>query len=318
MIDRLSPRRLVAALSVAALFAASSGCKQGGDARAKGSTAGPAGSAAPAASVAPSAQPADKQVRFTQHTPMKDQVIGEQSATDMTMSMTIKKGDKVLSEVTLRQGETEKKKVTILAATDKAVTSVRCEYLEKSTIEGAAADKERKKASVVSGKTYLVTAKNGKIEVVNATGRPVSGKERSEVAKDNQNLGKPNKTADLLPDRLIAVGETLTPPASVIRSMMHSDDDSMELKDISLTLKGIEGSGATRAGVFDMSLRVGGSNKKGAMPVQMELAGSLKILVDSMLPVEMILSGPISMATEQKGNAITATGRAAFSVSATY
>jgi hypothetical protein len=317
MFDRLSPRHLVTALSVAVLFAASSGCKQGGDSRAKGSTAGPAASAAAAASVAPSAPAADKQVRFSQHTPMKDQVIAEQSATDMTMSMTIKKGDKVLSELTMRQGETEKKKVTILAATDKAVTSVRCEYLEKSTIEGAA-DKERKKASVVSGKTYLVTAKNGKIEVVNATGRPVSGKERTEVAKDNADLGKPNKTAELVPDRPIAVGETLTPPASVIRSMMNTDDESMELKDISLTLKAIEGSGAARAGVFAMSLRVGASNKKGAMPVQMELAGSLKILVDSMLPVEMNLSGPISLATEQKGNSITATGRAAFSISATY
>jgi hypothetical protein len=315
MIDHLCRRRLAAAVSFAVLVAASAGCKQGGDSRAKGASSGPA---APAASVAPIAPAADKQVRFSQHAPRKDQVIGEQSASDMTMSMTVKKGDKVLQEITTRQGQTEKKKVTILAATDSAVTSVRCEYLDRSTIEGAAAGKESKKASVVSGKTYLVTAKNGKIEVVNANGRPVSKKERSEVEKDNDDLGKPNKTAQLLPDRPIAVGETLTPPASAVRSMLNTGDDSMELKDVSLSLKAVEGSGAARAAVFDLSMRVGGSNKKGAVPVKMELVGSLKILVDSTLPVEMNLSGPISIETEEKGTSISAKGQVSFSVNVTY
>jgi hypothetical protein len=319
MIDRLSPRRIVVVLSAAVLFAAISSCKQGGDSRTTGSTAArPAASAPAAASVAPIAPVADKQVRFIQHAPRKDQVIGEQSVSDMSMSITIKKGDKVLQEMAMRQGETENKKVTILAATDLVVTSVRCEYLDKSTIGGAGADKEKKKASVVSGKTYLVTAKNGKIEVVNATGRPVSKKERSEVEKDNDQLGKPNKTATLLPDRPIAVGETLTPPTSVIRSLMNTGDDSMEFKDVSLTLKAIEGSGSARAGVFALSMRADGSSKKGDPPVQMALAGTLKILVDSTLPLEVNLSGPISMAIDQKGTSISATGQASISVKATY
>ena len=308
-----SSRRHIAALSFVALVVVSAGC----DTRApsKASAGGPAASVA--ASAAPK-EAAATQVRFLRHTPVKGQVIVEESSMNMTTSTTVKKGEKLVSEGTVAKGETEKTKTTILAADETTVSGVRCEYLEKAFTESAGGGAETKKNAVVSGKTYLVTLKNGKIDVMNATRRAVFKKEREEVQKDHADLGKPSQTAQLFPDRPILLGETLTPSASVIREMMRAGDDSMELRDVSLTFKAVEGSGSARAAVFDMSMRVTSSNKKGSPPVEMALAGSLKVLVDGTLPLELGLSGPVSMETSEKGTSTSVKGQARFSVKTTY
>jgi hypothetical protein len=307
------------ALSIAALAMPLFGCKLVDELGSKGSKSEPIAFATTSAIVQPSATPVgEKEIRFSRRVPKKDQVIHEENNMDLTMSISVKKGDKVLSEANMRQGEFQKKKTTVLAADDWSVSRVRCEYLDKTSTESADGGELKKKVAVVSGKTYIVTAKNGELEVTDADGEAVTKKEREEVKKDHDDLGKPNKMAELLPDRPIAIGEKLTPPTNIIRAMLSPGDDSMELKDVTLTFKSIEGTGATRTGVFDISLNIGSSKKKGSPPVEMTLIGSLKLLVESSLPLELSMSGPISLATNEGGTSIRAKGDAKFSAKATY
>ncbi len=319
MLESSTTRSLFTALSIVALATPLFGCKIIDELRSKGSKGEPATSATAMALAVPSAAPTvEKELRFSRRVPKKDQVILDETGMDLTMSISVKQGDKVLSEANLRQSETEKKKTTVLAADDWSVSRVRCEYLDKNSTESADGGEQKKQVAVVSGKTYIVTAKNGEIEVTDADGEAVTKKEREEVKKDHDDLGKANKMAELLPDRPIALGEKLNPPTNIVRAMMKPGDDSMDLKDVTLTLKSVEGTGANRAGIFDMSMSIGSSKKKGSPPIEMTLTGTLKLLVDSTLPLEMSLTGPISMATNEGGASIRAKGQAKFSAKAAY
>jgi hypothetical protein len=319
MIESSHRRPLLTALTLVALVTPLFGCKIIDELRSKGSSSEPAASAATLAIAAPSVAPTgEKELRFSRRVPKKDQVILEESTMDLAMSISVKRGDKVLSEANLRQGELEKKKTTVLAADDWSVSRVRCEYLDKNSTESADGGEQKKQVAVVSGKTYIVTAKNGEIEVTDADGEAVTKKEREEVKKDHDDLGKANKMAELLPDRPIALGEKLNPPANIVRAMMKPGDDSMDLKDVTLMLKSVEGTGANRAGIFEISMSIGSAKKKGSPPLEMTLTGTLKLLVDSTLPLEMSLNGPITMSTNEGAATIRAKGQAKFSAKATY
>jgi hypothetical protein len=312
-------RARLTALLIIAIAIPLFGCKLLDGLSSKESESGPTASAtAGAIAVTSAPSPNEKEVRFSRRVPKKDQVILDEFSMELTMSLTVKQGDKVLTEANMRQGETKKKKTTVLAADDWAVSRVRCEYLDKSSTESADGGEQKKQVAVVSGKTYIVSAKNGEIEVTDADGEAVTKKEREEVQKDHDDLGKANKMAELLPDRAITIGEKLTPPANVVRAMMNSGDDSMDMKDVTLTLKSVEGSGANRAGIFDMSMSIGGSKKKGTPPIEMTLTGTLKLLVDSTLPLEINLAGPITLDSKEGGASIRAKGQAKFSAKATY
>jgi hypothetical protein len=317
MIARSFHRSRLTVLSVAALAIPLFGCKLLDNLSSKESESGPSASATAMTAMSAPA-PVEKEVRFSRRVPKKDQVILDEFSMELTMSLTVKQGDKVLTEANMRQSETKKKKTTVLAADDWAISRVRCEYLDKSSTESADGGEQKKQVAVVSGKTYIVAAKNGEVEVTDADGEAVTKKEREEVQKDHDDLGKSNKMAELLPDRPIAIGEKLTPPANVVRAMMNSGDDSMDMKDVTLTLKSVEGSGANRAGIFDMSMSIGGSKKKGSPPVEMSLSGTLKLLVDSTLPLEINLAGPITLDSKEGGASIRAKGQAKFSAKATY
>lgn len=310
--------RLWPALSILALVVPLFGCKLIDDLRSNGEPGAQAASSSQASPAASQAPAAEKEIRFSRRVPKKDQVIVDENSMELTMSISVKQGDKVLSEANMRQGEVMKKKTTVLASDDWTVSRVRCEYQEKSSTESADGGEQNKKVSVASGKTYIVSAKNGELEVTDVDGEAVTKKEREEVQKDHDDLGKPNRMADLLPDRPIAIGEKLTPPTNVIRSMMKSGDDAMDIKDVSLTLKSVEGSGASRTAVFDMALTVGGAKKKGSPPIEMNLSGTLKLLVESTLPLEITLNGPISLSASEGGASVRAKGQAKFSAKATY
>lgn len=303
--------------TIVALVAPLFGCKLVDELRSSSSTqASSAASVQPlaVASAALAAGPSsEKEVRFSRRVPKKDQIIMSENAMELTMSITVKQGDKVLSEANLRQSENEKKKMTVLSADDWSISRVRSEYLDKSSSESADGGEVKKQISVVSGKTYIVAAKDGSLDVTDADGDAVTKKELEEVKKDHDDLGKSNKMAELLPDRPITIGEKLTPPPGVIRAIMNGGDDSMEIRDVSLTLKSVEGAGASRVGVFDLTMSVGGAKKPGSPPIEMNLSGPLKLLVNSTWPLELNLTGPITMSTTEQGASVRVKGQGKFS-----
>ena len=321
MTDRSSLPTVLAALCLSLLLGPLLGCKRGEEHTSQG-TSGPA-SASAAPGAVPSSASTLQRVSFVRGVPKKDQVIVYQYERGITMSLSVKQGGKVIKEGNVRDGDTLKKKITVLSSDEWSVNRVRCEYLDKSSTSSQDGGELKKRISVVSGKTYIVKAKNGEIEVTDADGEPVTKQELTEVKNDHDDLGKPNKLNNLLPDRPIALGEKLSPPPSVILAMLDllmpsSGQEPLAVKDAGLTFKSVEGTGANRVAVFDMSLTVIASAQDGKPPAEMALNGTLKLLVDSLLPIEIALKGPITIAASENGMAIRGKGQVKISASATY
>ncbi len=195
-------------------------------------------------------------------------------------------------EVQMRSTKTEKKTVTVLDATEYAITRVKVAYQEKAEAETRGGAKEERHASPLAGKTFVATAKDDQITVTDEKGASVTAAVRDEVADDQGGLGRPHPLHQLFPDRPLRLGEKLEPPPAVLSSILQvGGEGGPQVESGTFTLRTVEAGVAT----FDaaLTLRVRGTGDEPTMT--MELAGKLAVDTATGWPTVMTLEGPVTL-----------------------
>lgn len=244
------------------------------------------------APTAPAPKPEDKTVSFAKKSPAVGQKTEETDDMDMTLSMNVDaQGTGKPQKTDTSSDDSVKYTQEVLAASGDSIGKVRASFDkvdEKSKQNG----KETKKASVIAGKTYVVEAKNGKIEVSDDKGKAAPAAEAKEVQKHFQSLGKPDPVLAGLPAMPLKPGDKVDSLAKAITDEMKEESDGMKVSDVAVIYK--EKSGDD--GLFDVTMKM--AKEDGAMTMAMDLKGQLRVSTKTGLASQMDLKGPITVGTK--------------------
>lgn len=208
---------------------------------------------------------------------------------DMDMSMTMNidaAGDgKSVHKMETKMTQAVTQTVEVLAATADAVTKLKVTFSkidEKMTDDG----KEKKKPSVIAGKTYVLESKAGKVDVQDDKGKPVSAAESKEAASHFKSLGKPDPIFAALPTTPIKAGDKVEPLAKGITERM-AEGDGPKVSDVTVTFR--EQSGDD--GIFDVGMKMTKEQ------MVMDMKGETRISTKTGQTTKLDLKGPIVITT---------------------
>jgi hypothetical protein len=280
---------IVAALLVAPLLVA---CDK------KGEGASATASATPSASAAPSAEPPKETgTKLTKKSPAAGakRTQDESSTTNIKISL----GGKSMA---MHEEESKKAEEEILEASGDTVTKLKVTFVDdkKSSSEGGKPAKERK--SPLAGKTYTVSAKDGKLTVLNDKDKPAPKAEADLVAKQYHDLGKPDEIMAAIPTRALKEGDDVPELAGAFEKKMASEakdpknpKEKVAFEGAKFTFKGKEGDSAAFDVVVTMKADVGFLGK-----MTVPLKGKMLIRVADAWPAAMTLAGPIGFELTEK------------------
>jgi hypothetical protein len=184
--------------------------------------------------------------------------------------------------------ESATKNEEILEVSSDAVTKLKVTFAEdaKSTAEPGKPPKV--KASVIAGKTYVVSASGGKITVLNDKGKPPPKAEATLVEKKYKSLGKPDQFLVGMPTRPLRDGEDVPELSDALGNQVKGNDDKMTLEAVKISFRNRQGD----SGVFDvsMTIRTGETGLKMTIP----LKGTISVRTVDASPTQMDLTGPLA------------------------
>lgn len=207
----------------------------------------------------------------------------------MSMSLTVDPtGTGKAQKSEMAMAESVHKTEEVMAVNGDAVTKVKVKY-ESYDTKATEAGKEKKKSSPLAGKTYLVEAKDGKIEVRDEKGKFVPAVEGNDVEKQYHTLGKPDPMGAAMPKTPLKPGDRADSIAKAIQEQMKAGSDGMNVSDITVTLREIKGD----VGVFDVALKL--SKEEGPMSMSMDMKGETDIVAATGEPMLLDIKGPITI-----------------------
>ena len=188
-------------------------------------------------------------------------------------------------------------KVTILAKTGDKVTQLKIHVkkdVEKQDIDG----KEQEEKSPLSGKTFILEKKAGKVHVTDEAGKKVDDRTAGLVAgKYGHEFDEfDDKFGLILPKRSLKVGETITIDKK-LASRFFSDaagEDPMNVESFTLKLIGAKKINGATVAVFEMHFK-GGGKAGPTMTLDLNLKGAAHIDVDTGYPHLMSFKGSAIM-----------------------
>ena len=218
-----------------------------------------------------------------------------------TMNLTIEVGGKTpkdkLAKVVKGEKKTIDKTVEVLAVSADAITKVKVSYKDHSKVESKdGADKTTK--APVMGKTYVVEAKDGAVNVTTEKGVPAPAEEAALVQDDFKRLGKPNELQSALPATPLKIGDKVDSLGQSLRDKVAKDDDGKTkttVESSSVTLAKVNESGGSKTGVFDVILDL--AMDQGGMIIKMKMKGQVELRMDDGFPVSMSFQAPITVST---------------------
>ena len=251
-------------------------------------TAASSASVKPAASPVVSATPAPKDdgVTFAKKAPKVGQKREQKRSMEMKLTIKIAGHDQLMETA-----ERETKKEEILEVSGNAITKLKVTFVEKAEVGKDKDGKEQVKASPVSGKTYIVVAKDGKVTVLDEKEKPAPKAQADLVAAEYHTLGKPDPLSEGIPDRALKPGDKIPELLESLKKFMREgkEDDAFELTDATVTFKGKEGEN----GLFEIAFTMSKGDKD--MKMKMPLKGRAVVrLVDSQ-PVEVAMEGTVEL-----------------------
>lgn len=212
---------------------------------------------------------------FTKAAPVVGAKRRESSELVMTMSMTV---DGRRSDVNV--SESVKRTEEILAVNGDAITKA------KVTFDSV----ESSQASAVVGKTFVVEAKDGKLDVRDAEGKPAPPGQAREVEKHLESLGRPDPMLAALPPAGVVPGEKVDGVARAISDQLKDRGDGMTVSDVVVTFKERRGDD----GVFDVALKL--TKDEGATKMVIAVKGDAWVSTKTSWPTKMDLAGPVTIA----------------------
>lgn len=191
-----------------------------------------------------------------------------------------------VNNVTVTESATKNEE--ILEVTNDAISKLKVTFAEdaKSTAEPGKPPKV--KASVIAGKTYVVSASNGKVTVLDGKGKPPPKAETALVEKRYRSLGKPDQFAVGMPARALRDGEDVPELSEALGTQVKGNDDKMTLEAVKISFRNRQGD----SGIFDvsMTIKTGETGLKMTIP----LKGTIAVRTTDASPTAMDLTGPLA------------------------
>ena len=191
-----------------------------------------------------------------------------------------------VNNVTVTESATKNEE--ILEVTNDAISKLKVTFAEdaKSTAEPGKPPKV--KASVIAGKTYVVSAANGKITVLNDKNKPPPKAESTLVEKKYRSLGKPDQFLVGMPTRPLRDGEDVPELSDALGNQVKGNDDKMTLEAVKISFRNRQGD----SGIFDvsMTIKTGETGLKMTIP----LTGTIAVRTTDASPTAMDLTGPLA------------------------
>lgn len=261
-----------------------------------------------------------QEVTFKKATP----AVGETNATTEEMKMSnkisVSANGNVIQEVDQKMQETKASKMTVLAVDGKKITKIKVTYKKKEAKQDVGQGPMNKSSKLV-GKTFILSKSGDAVTVTDEAGKKVDDAVAKEVEADHsKNLGEfDNKFAEVLPDRAIKVGETITVDKKKANSFFKDKDDKdpMNVETFTLKLTGTKKINGVMVGVFDMHVKFAGEPGPG-MKMTIDMKGTAHVGVDNCYPHLMDLKGPLAMNGKNQGMDMKGAGEMHMKIHAVY
>ena len=268
------------AFAFALVLLAPAGCKRGkaGDTQTTSATS---------ASVDAQAPPA---TTFARKAPVVNAKATEKGTSKTNLVTSIDSGNGKPQLQTLDETDAEQKVEQVLAVADDAITKMQITYDDKTTttVEGG---KTKTTTSALKGKTYVVEAKgDGKLDVRDAKGKPAPPREAKLVSQDYRSLGKPDPVLKAMPERALAVGESVPELAQAITDELKDDSPDLDVSGVTVKFAGATGD----EGSFDVTATFG--KAEGPVKFTMPLTGTMKVRTSDSQLSALTLEGPVTVA----------------------
>jgi hypothetical protein len=182
----------------------------------------------------------------------------------------------------------------LLDVADGAIRKVRVTFRQDDkTTTDQGTSVARKEPTAINGKTYVVSARKGDVEVRDEQGKLAVPAEGALVAKKYRSLGKIDPLLAAIPERPIAFGEEVPALANALVSDVvqkrKDDGDKIEVDSPRVILRDADPTNAYFD--VDMIMRADG----GAVGMSMHLVGTLAIALADGRVTSATLGAPIEM-----------------------
>lgn len=240
--------------------------------------------------------------------------VGESRQTTEDMSLTnkitVSANGKVLQTVDQKQQVGKTVKLTVLVRAKEKIAKIKVDYIRGETTEDSGRG-EKTTTSPLVGKSFLLEDKGDKVLVTDGAGKKTSDAEATRVKMSySKSLGEfHNKFGDVLPDRALKVGETITVEQKKANKFFRDDEKKVTLTVELFTLKltGTKKIGAVTVGIFEMHLKFVDKFAKG-MKLTTDLKGQALVDVATCFTHLMDLKGPMEMAGKNQGMTMNGKG----------
>jgi hypothetical protein len=219
-----------------------------------------------------------------------------QESNDMTMKMSLSvdpgTGQPMLTNMTMTEGTKETRE--LLAVTGDVPTKVKATFdkvEQRATEDG----RDQARPSRIAGKTYVVEAKDGSLEITGADGKLANKAEAAEVQKHFRSLGKVDPLASALPKEPVRPGDKVPSIAKSLQQFMEQGSDGMSISDVDVTYKEKQGD----EGVFALALKM--KKEDAQMALNIALTGEMRISTTTGEPTKLEITGPLTVGPSASG-----------------
>ncbi|AEI62824.1 hypothetical protein [Corallococcus macrosporus] len=252
-----------------------------------------AGAAAPAA---PAPEAKAPSIQFKQvNARVGDQEVLD-NAVDMRLALDLRASDMdTPMSVSMSVTSSSRHTMTVLAARGNVVSKVKMAFGDVGEVAEEKGDVQRK-ASPISGKTYLAELKKERLLITDAKGQPVSREEEGEVKKHLPELGRPDRLEAAFPKTPLAVGARLEGFSDALAKLMVDEaGDDTRVTQTRATLAEVRQEPRGAVGVFDVSMTVLRQEVNAPFLMTIPLQGKMSVLAEGIQLVELTLSGPVKV-----------------------
>jgi hypothetical protein len=211
---------------------------------------------------------------------------------------------------------TDRRTVEILGFRAHALRKLRVSFQERSSshiVNG----RQKNTVSPVSGKTYVLEARDQGLAILDDQERDVTHGEGVVLSQLFRSLGAPDEMARALPKTPMAQGQTVPTLAEALkRDLEHALEGRVAFGKVSVTPTGTRQAAGTDCVVLGIVLQVGFETE--ARSVQMDTKGEMLLRSDNAWPIAMDLAGPVSIDFTEKGVPIHGQGKSRLTVSYAY
>ena len=304
-------KRLTILATTLAFVVLGSACKKpdaNKDPAAAGSGSAGAGASAMASGGSPKeSTPAETGVKFTKKQPAVGAKRTEDMKSEMAMKLTM--AGKVNE---MQMEETSKKDEEILEVANNAIMKLKVTYAEDSKSMAEGGKPAKAKPSALTGKTYTVASKDGKLTVLNDKDKPASKPEAALIEKQYKSLGKPDPMLVAMPERALKEGDEVPELSAALAKAMKEHDEKTTIEGSKVTFKKKDGDN----GIFEVAMTV--KSADGPFKMSVPLTGTLSLRMADAWPTSMDLTGPLAFDLNDKDKKQGVEGGGTLKIKSTY